>query len=204
MGAPSRWRPMSCDWLLELWFKSTSILASIPDALKDMCKSSIASFLVQVLYLYPVSILGKIVNMVYIYGGWTWEWDIKMRYPIKIKIFGVYLQKFRFSTSWHHTVATHTLIEILGVLKESLDWTDLLCHRPCLLKIPAMLQIELLKIFRRAVGVHFISNCVYLTRFTCVSVLKITLLKTILVCDGVLSHLHSKHKTWCHMQKIIT
>ena len=28
-------------WLLELWIKSTPILASIPDALWDMCKSSI-------------------------------------------------------------------------------------------------------------------------------------------------------------------
>ena len=28
-------------WLLELWIESTRILASIPDALWDMCKSSI-------------------------------------------------------------------------------------------------------------------------------------------------------------------
>ena len=68
-------------WLLELRIKSTSILASIPDALKDMCKSSIASFLVQVLYLYPVSILWKIVNMVH--RGWTWEWD---KWGIQLKL----------------------------------------------------------------------------------------------------------------------
>ena len=30
-------------WLLELWIKSTRILAPIPDALWDMCKSSIGA-----------------------------------------------------------------------------------------------------------------------------------------------------------------
>ena len=33
--------------------------------------------------------------------------------------------------------------------------------------MPVVLQIALLKIFRCAVGVHFISNYVYFTRFRC-------------------------------------
>ena len=32
--------------------------------------------------------------------------------------------------------------------------------RPCLLKMPAVLKIALLKTFRCAVGVHFVCNCV--------------------------------------------
>ena len=32
--------------------------------------------------------------------------------------------------------------------------------RSCLLKMPAVLQTTLLKIFRHAVGMHFVSSCV--------------------------------------------
>ena len=44
---------------------------------------------------------------------------------------------------------------------------DLFSDRPRLLKMPAVIEIPLLKILRCAVGVHFVSNCVYFTRFRC-------------------------------------
>ena len=50
-------------------------------------------------------------------------------------------------------------------------------YRPCVLKMPAVLQIALIRVFTCVVGVHFVSNCVSLPDL---GVLKSALLKIIL------------------------
>ena len=52
-----------------------------------------------------------------------------------------------------------------------------LCGRPCLLKLPAVLQMTLLKILSCAEGVHFSSNLDHFARFRCA---EIALFKTVL------------------------
>ena len=59
-----------------------------------------------------------------------------------------------------------------------------------------VLQIALLKIFRCAVGVHFLSNCVQFTRLRCAENPTQDHYRPNSTCDGVLSQLHaSKDKT---------
>ena len=70
----------------------------------------------------------------------------------------------------HYSYQTNTIGECLVVTRfaETSPW---------LLKIPVVLWIALLKIFRCVVGVHFVSNCVQINQ---IYVLKIRLLKIIL------------------------
>ena len=52
--------------------------------------------------------------------------------------------------------------------------------RPCYLKMPVVLQITLLEIFRCAVGVYFVYNCVQCIILPELGELKIALIKIIL------------------------